>query len=142
MKKDEKHFMKWINLKERLHKACRVTGIKEGQIWWVAMGENVGVEINGKSEKFSRPVLVFKKFGRYSFMAIPLTSQFHEGSWYAEFDFKDMKQYAVLSQARHLSVSRLYGDPIGKISNADFRKVYEAFMKLYYHDFGARKDER
>lgn len=72
------------------------------------MGENIGVEINGKCERFSRPVLIFKKLSRFGFMGVPLTSQEHEGEWYVSFVFRDKKQFATLAQARVMSVSRLY----------------------------------
>lgn len=61
---EDKRFVKWIILKEKLHNIGRLRTIHEGEIWWCAMGENVGVEINGKHDVFSRPVLVFKKLSR------------------------------------------------------------------------------
>ncbi len=54
---------------------------------WCGFGENVGIEINGKNDLFSRPVLVFKKFSQYGFLGIPLTSQPHEGTRYVFLDF-------------------------------------------------------
>lgn len=48
--------------------------ITEGEVWWVAIGENVGVEINGKSRYFSRPVIVFRKLSHLGFMGIPLST--------------------------------------------------------------------
>ena len=33
-----------------MHNTGRLPAIKEGEIWWCAMGENIGVEINGKNE--------------------------------------------------------------------------------------------
>ena len=77
------------------------------------------MEINGKSKVFSRPVLVFKKLSKYGFLGIPLTSGFHDGSWYAEFEFKNKRQYAALAQVRVLSTSRLY-ERIGMLPNSDF----------------------
>ena len=44
----KKRFPEWILLKEKLRSVNRVLVIREGEIWWVAIGENVGVEINGK----------------------------------------------------------------------------------------------
>lgn len=55
-----KRFDEWNEVKKNTHSFGRVPAIKKGEIWWCAMGENVGVEINGKSEVFSRPVLIFK----------------------------------------------------------------------------------
>ncbi len=127
---EEKRFDEWIKLKEKIHEIGRIPAIKEGEIWWAALGENVGVEINGKNEVFSRPVLVYKKLSRYGFMAIPLTSQSHEGKWYIPFVFQDKKSIATLSQARVMSVSRLY-KRMGTISDLDFEMIKEGFRKLY-----------
>jgi len=52
-----KRFLQWIGLKEKLHtKQHRVPHVSEGEIWWASIGENVGSEINGKSDLFSRSI--------------------------------------------------------------------------------------
>lgn len=127
---DQKRFPEWITLKEKLHNVNRLPDIKDGEIWWCAMGENVGVEINGKNREFSRPVLVFKKLSRYGFMGIPLTSQKHIGTWYISFVFQDKEETAVLAQAKVISVSRLY-KRMGAIADPDFDLVRKSFKKLY-----------
>ncbi|MBR3233408.1 type II toxin-antitoxin system PemK/MazF family toxin [Candidatus Saccharibacteria bacterium] len=127
---EEKHFWEWIELKERLHFVGNYPPIKEGQIWWCAVGENIGAEINGKNHTFSRPVLIMKKLSQYSFMGIPLTSQPHEGSWYVHFKFKGKMQYAALAQAKAFSVSRLY-TKMGTAPNSDLQIVRDGFRKLY-----------
>ena len=56
-----KRFLEWIGLKERLHNAVhRPPLVSEGDMWWVSFGENVGSEINGKSDKFTRPAIILK----------------------------------------------------------------------------------
>lgn len=82
---EEKHFEEWIVVKSDLHNKSTLRDIKEGNIYWCAVGENVGVEINGKSETFARPVVIMKKLSKFGFMGIPLTSQSHSGSWYVPF---------------------------------------------------------
>ena len=59
-----------------------------------------------------------------------MTSRFHDGSWYAEFEFKNKRQYAALAQVRVLSTSRLY-ERIGMLPNSDFEVVRDSFWKLY-----------
>ena len=54
-----------------------------------------------------------------------------EGDWYAEFIFKDKLQVAVLSQARIMSVYRLY-KKMGATPDSDLELVREAFRKLYF----------
>ena len=58
---ESKRFNEWIRIKEKLHQVGRTPHNLEGEIWWSAVGENVGVEINGKGDVFSRPVLIMKK---------------------------------------------------------------------------------
>ena len=130
---DEKRFSEWIELKEKLHNMNRRRTISEGEIWWCAMGENIGIEINGKSKTFARPVLIFKKLSRFGFVCIPLTSQLHYGSWYAHFRFQGKHQVAALAQLRTISVARLY-KKIGDIDDSDRIAVREAFRKLYLPD--------
>ena len=127
---EEKRFDDWIELKEKLHNNAKGPKIKEREVWWCSFGENVGVEINGKSARFTRPVLIFKKFSKFGFLGIPLTSQKHEGSWYAKFDFLNKTQYAALCQIRVMSVSRLH-KKLGEVPQTDFETVKTAFLDLY-----------
>lgn len=122
----------WNIIKEDFHSQSekKLRLVRQGEIWWAGVGENVGVEINGKSEYFSRPVLVLKKLSRYGFMGIPLTSQKHTGSWYTSFVFQDREETAVLSQARVYSTSRLYGR-IGQVPDTDLELVRKGFLNLY-----------
>ena len=102
-----KRFLEWIGLKEKLHNAEYTPPFfKEGEIWWCYMGENVGVEINGKHAQFTRPVLVFKKYDRYSFFGLPLTTKTKTGSWYSPITFGSISQTVVLSQGRTLDYRR------------------------------------
>ena len=84
----------------------------------------------GKDADFARPIIIYKKLSRYHFLAIPLTSREHEGSWYVSFLHRGKKQIAVLSQVRVLSLKRLYRK-IGQIDDADFERIKKAFRKLY-----------
>lgn len=127
---EEKRFKEWIILKEKIHNIARIRTIREGEVWWAALGENVGVEINGKNDGFTRPILVFKKLSRFSFLGVPLTTQEHYGTWYSSFEFKNKKQFAALSQIRILSVSRL-NKRMGMLTHSDFDVVKAGFKRLY-----------
>ncbi len=125
-----KRFLEWIGLKEKLHSLQSYPHITEGDIWWCAFGENIGIEINGKNKPFSRPVFVHKKLSREGFMGIPLTSQPKSGSWFVPFDFKGKKIVANLAQARVLSVKRLY-DKMGELDEEDITRIKAGFISLY-----------
>ncbi len=96
----------------------------------VLVGENVGIEINGKSETFARPVLVLRKLSRFGFMGVPLTSKEHKEVGTHFFEFKDRAQYAALAQSRVFSVSRLY-KKIGMVPDSDLQIVRKGFHDLY-----------
>ena len=127
---NDKRFDEWINLKKKIHSNARTPKILEGEVWWCSFGENVGVEINGKSSRFTRPVLIIRKLSKFGFMGIPLTSQEKTGSWYAEFEFLGKKEFAAVCQARMMSVSRLHSR-LGRVPESDLETVKTAFRKLF-----------
>ena len=132
----DKHrmLMEWFPIKElkdkKAQESRRIPKITEAEVWWVAVGENVGVEINGKSEYFSRPVIVFKKLNHLAFMGIPLTTKEHDGAWYVGFRFQGKEIYATLSQAKVFSTARLY-NRLGQVAEDDMKKVKDGFRNLY-----------
>ena len=68
-----KRFAEWIVLKEKLHdKQHEAPFVSEGEIWWASVGENVGSEINGKSNLFSRPVIIYKKLSHNFSFHLPM----------------------------------------------------------------------
>ena len=51
-----KRFLEWIGLKEKLHSNNFTPPFfKEKEIWWCYFGENIGTEMNGKGDFFTRP---------------------------------------------------------------------------------------
>lgn len=127
---ENKLFDDWSELKKCLNSKVHFPRISEGDVWWCSMGKNIGVEINGKNEKFSRPVIVFKKLSVFGFLAVPMSTQKHSGPWYVPLTFHSRDQVAVLSQIRIISVARLY-KRFGSLSKRDFQLVRDGFKKLY-----------
>ncbi len=126
-----KRFLEWIRLKEKLHQGVSKPPLfKEGEIWWCSIGENVGREINGKSVLFSRPVLIFKKLSRETFLGLPTTSQSRNGTWYVEITYGGRLVTVILSQARILDAKRM-STKIGKIDSANIKKVKIGFRNLF-----------
>ncbi len=127
-----KRFLEWIGIKQKLDgNDYTPPHVREGDLWWCAIGENVGVEISGKGQGFTRPVIILKKFGRFSFFGIPTTTKIRDGTWYVSFVHKGVKETAILSQARVFSYKRL-DKKMGVLDEADFKKVKEAFASLFY----------
>lgn len=127
----EKRFDDWNGEKQRLHIKGRMPLVSVGEVWWCAMGENIGVEINGKGSAFTRPVLILRKLSRYGFIGIPLTSRQHDGSWYAHFRFQGKDEYAVFAQMRTFSVRRLYRK-MGRADDMDMLVVRSLLQKFLF----------
>ena len=75
-------FVAWIKIKAKIHISDRLVYFREGEIWWVNLGANIGHEEEGKNDNFERPILILKKFNKHLLWAIPLTTQIKEGNLY------------------------------------------------------------
>lgn len=125
-----KSFKEWFKLKISLwNKESRVV-FKQGDIWWCSLGVNLGEEIFGKGLKFTRPILVFRKFTGNSFLGLPLTTQEKHGSWYVEIETKGVRRWALLNQARVLDKKRLT-NKISEVDKVDFQKIKDRFLEFY-----------
>jgi mRNA interferase MazF len=103
-----KRFAEWLKLKQQLEAQHRIPPIfKDGEVWWCYIGENLGSEISGKSNLFTRPVLILRKYDQYSFYGLPLTTKYKEGTWYMPIKFGGKCQIIVLTQGRRFDYRRL-----------------------------------
>jgi mRNA interferase MazF len=126
-----KRFSEWMHLKETLHEMTHTPPLfKEGEIWWCSIGENVGIEVNGKSKDFTRPLLVFKKLSRDGFLGIPMSTQHKEGSWYVSVTQHGKEVTVLLSQLRVVSSNRLHAK-LSELDDSDCVRVATAFAHLY-----------
>lgn len=91
---------------------------------------NIGDEVYGKGELFSRPVLVYKKLTSTTFLGLPVTSQEKTGTWYVEFILNGTTQRALLNQARVFDARRLQ-ERLGELTESDHRMVRDRFIEFY-----------
>jgi len=126
-----KRFLQWIGLKEKLHNSdSKPPFVSEGDIWWFSFGENVGSEVNGKSDVFTRPGIILKKLAHGFYFVIPTTSKEKSGSWYVSFQQGGKNTTACLHQARAIDYRRTFSK-LGTLDDSDFAKVKDGFEKLY-----------
>lgn len=118
----EKDFNNWNSLKQKLDIQHKTPSFKEREIWWCSIGINIGHEENGKSELFSRPVLILRKFNNHIFLGIPLTSAVKDNKYYFPITFKEQTSCLMLSQLRILESRRLTRMK-GKLSDNQFLRV-------------------
>ena len=79
---------------------------------------------------FERPVLVFKKFTRNSFLGLPLTGHKKEGSWYVPCGVDGRVGSIMLNQARIFDGARLL-NYIARVKDVELDTIRERFRKLY-----------
>lgn len=103
-----KDYEKWNILKQNLNAIKGQTlRVKEGEIWWCAIGVNIGNEIDGKNELYERPVIVIKKFPNNSFLVVPLSKTEREHQFAIPFTIQSNLSKAIISQVRVVSPKRL-----------------------------------
>lgn len=130
---NNRNYKDWMPVKEEIQKKGILRKFKEWEIWWCSIGENVGIEINGKGDKFTRPVIIYHKFSKYGFMGIPLTTKNHIATapdWYVHFRFRGNDQFAALQQLERISAFRLCRK-IGELDDTDVLRIKDGFAKLY-----------
>ncbi len=126
-----KRFFEWIGVKRKLDAGIHSPPfVSERDIWWASVGENVGFEINGKSDLFTRPVIIFKKLSRGLYLVVPTTTQMKEGTWYVTFTHHSKSMSACLHQVRVIDYRRL-SSPMGKIDPNGFARIQKGFRDLY-----------
>lgn len=126
-----KNFEDWFTLKPKLDSQIHQPQlVKQGNIWWCSVGENIGAEISGKGKSFSRPVIIHTKLSKYTFLVIPCSTQIKKGSWFVSFFHKSKQMVAVLSQIKIVDYRRLE-NKIGDIDDKDYQDIKTAFNNLY-----------
>jgi mRNA interferase MazF len=125
-----KDFDRWNKKKKALNaKDVEPLYFREGDIWWAHLGVNIGYEIDGKQTNFARPVIVLRKYNKYSFLALPLTTRVAPNLYkLAVGDVGGKQAFAVVSQLRNIDSKRLYQkiawlppDQLLQIRNETFR---------------------
>jgi mRNA interferase MazF len=120
----------WLRITIRLRNRQRKPLFKEGEIWWRSIGMNIGIEIFGKGQRFTRPVIIFKKFNREAFLGIPLTSQLKMGKWYVSVTHGEKTDTALLAQIRVMDSKRLV-ERMEVIGDEGFNEIKRSFLDFY-----------
>lgn len=107
-----KEFDKWNKKKKELESKNNdepKVYFEKRQVWWCALGTNIGYEQDGKGESFERPILIFRKFNKHIFLGIPLTTKPKNLNlpFYIKMKGAETESIAILSQIRLLSSKRL-----------------------------------
>ncbi len=102
---------------------------KEGDIWWLSVGYNIGNEVYGKGKNFVRPVLVLRKFNRYLFLGVPLSSKLKDNPYYVQIRNGERQISALISQMRVFSSKRM-SNKQNELEVEDYIKVMKSIGRI------------
>ena len=120
-----KDFDKWNEKKKIAHEKSYGKVYHPRDIWWCALGVNIGFEQDGKDPNFQRPVLIIKGLSRETCLVAPLTTSKHEHRYRIYIGCVTGQESSVtLSQIRVMDTKRL----INKIAMLD-RDTFEIIRK-------------
>ncbi len=125
-----KKFDTWNTVKQKLDNTHQPPAFDEGQIWWCSVGVNVGFEIFGKDEMFTRPVLIIKKYSKFTFFGLPLTSRRKASHFHYPLDFNNKKGSVILDQGKTLDARRL-ADRMGSIGAKKMELIISEFKRQF-----------
>lgn len=121
-----KKFDEWNKKKQLLNIKKDRVFYHSREIWWCALGVNIGSEQDGTGDLFDRPVVVIKDFNQNMFFGVPLTGQRKETKYHFYLGIIDgQENSAILSQVRLIDTKRLI-HKIQTLDQAVFDKLKEA----------------
>lgn len=70
----EKYFTQWNTNKQDIHASGMRKFYHVREVWWCALGVNIGSEQDGSGDEYRRPVLILKGLSKDTCLIIPLTT--------------------------------------------------------------------
>lgn len=125
-----KEFDAWNAIKKEVHAQDKSVRIRAGEIRWASCGVNIGSEIDGKGQSFTRPVLVLHVIGSTLALVIPLSTKLKSVAGYIPFTFRGRTTSLCIHQARAMSQRRLLSR-MGRISNDRLQVVKQEFRQFF-----------
>ena len=102
-----KDFDKWNAYQKTLEKQEFDGFCREREVWWCALGVNIGSEQDGKNDDFERPALIVKRINDELLLIVPFTSRLIKNRYRIDIESAGRDSQAMLSQFRTISSKRL-----------------------------------
>lgn len=125
-----KEFDKWNTIKKQIDTTDTKVHIRAGEIRWVAFGVNVGSEIDGKGDTFTRPALILHVIGSHLALVVPMSTKVKDSAGYIVFEWKGVQTALCMHQVKIVSQKRVLSRK-GRISNGRVRTIKNAFAEFY-----------
>ncbi|MEI6397110.1 MAG: type II toxin-antitoxin system PemK/MazF family toxin [Candidatus Taylorbacteria bacterium] len=125
-----KDFDKWNIVKKQVHTDERKVSIRAGEIRWISCGVNVGSEIDGKGESFTRPALIVHVVGSVLALVLPLSTKIKEVAGYIPFEFQGKQTSICVHQMRIVSQRRVLARK-GRISENRLKRIKSEVRRFF-----------
>jgi mRNA interferase MazF len=127
----QKDFDKWNKKKIKIDSNLIYNHPQEKEIWWCSVGVNIGTEVYGKGDDYTRPVLVINAEGSESFIGIPISSKVKNRKYSCVIKTDDdVRHTALIYQIRSFDKRRLTERKY-ILSNKEYCRVQKYFNRLY-----------
>ena len=118
-----KDFDRWSEDKKKIHAQHEEKLYHAREIWWCALGVNIGFEQDGSGINAQRPVLVLKGFSKQVCLIIPLTTSTKTNPYHFALGKVDGREaFAIMSQIRLIDTKRLI-NKVGVIDKVLFESI-------------------
>ncbi|MES3031217.1 MAG: type II toxin-antitoxin system PemK/MazF family toxin [Patescibacteria group bacterium] len=107
------------------------------EIWWCALGTNIGSEQDGKNESFERPVLILRKINPSLLLIAPLTSKITKWDYRINIKLSGEESQILVEQIRTISSKRL----LRKITVLKVTLFLKVIMSLLHFILTFAEDE-
>ena len=127
-----KDYQHWHNTKTKLNDSDGSALFHEREIWWCALGSNIGFEQDGSGELFTRPVVILSKFNLDVCLVVPLTAKIKKGKYYHPVGSASGRDsVAILSQVRLVDRKRL-ASKIATLDQKKYQQLLRAVVKACF----------
>ena len=131
MPASEKDFDTWNREKKRIEVFGYWKDSKDGDVWWCALGTNIGSEQDGTGNGYERPVLILKTINRRLSNVIPLTTSKTQDKYRIFIgEVNGVSNTALLSQIRIIDSKRLVRK-MGRLDPCIFLYIRETARNLF-----------
>ena len=125
-----KDFDTWNGAKKRVQRETRSINIRAGEVRWVAVGVNIGDEIDGKGTSFTRPSLVVTVSGSSTALIVPMSTKTKDITGYIVLKWKEKRVSFCIHQMRVVSQKRIL-KRVGKLSDRKFQYIKNEIKKFF-----------
>ncbi len=126
-----KDFDTWNESKKKIHAKQELPQFSEYEIWWCSYGLNIGYEVDGKNELFERPVIVYKKHNKFTFLGIPTTTKNKANKWFLVLNSSEVEFILNFSQLKTFSSARLLRR-MGKLSLENQAQIQKSLYRIFF----------